>query len=402
MNKLVSRVVSGSGKESQMIRKVFRVKSIVLLAIAVFAFTAPSLWGEAFALRTLNKGDQVKDYELTLLDGSKKKLSELMGEKGILVVFWATWSDRSRDLLSFMKDRLVSDFKEKGIEFLAINVEHQDISGETLEQIKSFYQSLNMPFPTAIDEGLVLFDEFGVVANPTTVLISKDFKVVDAFPGFPSVAKDEIPGMLRSFLGIKEEKKPEEVQYLIAKKPKNHALLYYNLGKTLFKRYVSLKDELKRVPKRVIAKLDEASKRDPSFYGPYMLKAIIYHKAGEEEARDEVLKKIDEMNFTEHVERRDLAYMFFLLGMFDRSEELLDGLKKEIPGEPTLHLLDAMLAEVKGDENAGKLFLSLLEEKLPFDISSHVDPESGKIVPEEQKDKILRYFAEKVLGISKK
>ncbi|RMG59049.1 MAG: hypothetical protein D6713_06375 [Deltaproteobacteria bacterium] len=381
--------------------RLMRIKAFVLLLLFVFSVTAPRLRGEAFALRTLSKGDRVRDYDLTMLDGSVKKLSSFSGEKGLLVFFWASWAFRSKDLLEYGKT-LHEKYAPKGVGVVAVNVEHQEVTAEALESVRNYYEALSLPFPTAVDSGLVMFDEFGVVATPTTVLLSKDLTVVDAFPGFPSVAREKIEKMVMDFLGIEEEKKPEKVQYLLAKKPKNRALLYYNLGRTLYRRYVSQKDELKRVPKRVIEKLDEAQKRDPDFYGPYMLKAIIYHKAKVFDERDRVLAQIEEKKFSEHVERRDLAFMYYLMGMTEKARELAGGLLKEIPDEPTVILLDALLARAEGKEGWQERVKESLEKGLSIPVEGKVDPETGTLLPQGEEERTATYLAEKVLGIAKR
>lgn len=363
--------------------------------------------GSAEALRTLQKGAKIDDYEVTILsDGTLKKLSDLSGDKGLLVIFWATWSDRSKSLLSFADSTLLPQYREKGINLVGINVESLELSQEENESIEETVGKLALSFPLAIDHGLVMFDEIGVITNPTTLLLNKDLILVRSYPGFPSIARHEMPEMLNDFLGIKEEQPPIRDLYLLSHKPKNKALLRYNLGRNLYKRYLPLNGELAHVPKGVITQLDISSERDPDFYRPYLLKAIIYHKVQDEEEKNALLTQIEEKKFQEHVERIDLAHMYLLIGRIDLAEEQLTILKAEIPDEPEVILLEALVAvSTTGQDDASPIFLRLIAREkarkmLSFPIEEFVEPDTGMIKGEA--GKTSRLLSEKALNISKK
>ncbi len=254
---------------------------ILFLAISISLFMGARS-SRSFALRTLASGDTIKNYEVPILGGTTQTIEGLCGEKGLLLVFWTTWSERSLHLITYADQELAKEYGEKGVNIVGINVESQSITSEEMKTITETVEKLNVSIPLGIDRDLVMYGEIGVISTPTTVLVSKELKIEGAYPGFPTAAREELKGMLNAFLGIEEKKPTEEARYLMAKKPKNNALLYYNLGKNLYKRYVSMKDELTRVPKNAIDKLDDSLERDPDFYSPYLLKAIIYHKAKEE------------------------------------------------------------------------------------------------------------------------
>lgn len=362
---------------------------------------------ETSALRTSAKGDPVNDYELKLIgEDTPKMLSELTGEKGILIIFWATWSDRSKSLLAFAEKTLKNQYAKLGITVLGVNVEGETLTEAELGKINVVIEEIGLSFPIAIDRGLVIFDEIGVITNPTTVLVGKDLIIEGAFPGFPSIAKDEIPAMINAYLGIEEEKPPLRVRYLLDHKPKNKALLRYNLGKNLYKRYLSIKGELARVPPGVIKQLDTAIERDPDFYAPYLLKAIIYQKTGDEEKRNAILSLIEEKTFKEQIERVDLAYMYLIVGKGDRAEELLTSLEEEIPGDPEVKLLEATLLLSGDREGDGRGILEELvmvekrRKTLHFDITSFIDEETEKLSEDPKSTSIS--LAEKALNISKR
>ena len=95
------------------------------------------------------------------------------------------------------------------------------------------------------------------------------------------MARTDIPERIDAVLGIVRERRPEKAQYLLDHKPKNHALQYYNLGKRIFLSARSPSGELRGgVPEQAIDRLNEAIRRDPDFFRPYLLQAIIFNAAG--------------------------------------------------------------------------------------------------------------------------
>lgn len=377
---------------------------IVLFAILLFTWGTPS---NTRALRTLVTGDTIKDYEVTLLPGGNtKRLSELCGSRGLLLIFWATWSDRSLGLLTFAETDLKEKYGEAGVQIVGINVEGQAISDEDRGKIDEARKKLSLSIPLGINHGLVMFDEIGVITTPTTILVDEKLVMKGSYPGFPTIARNEIPEMLNNFLDIVEDKPPLRVQYLLDHKPKNNALLSYNYGKTIYKRYLSLKGDLKHVPEDSLKQLNRANEKDPDFYAPYLLKAVIFHKVREEAKKQEILGQIEGKHFQEPLEKIDLAYMFYLIDMKERAGEILGQLKEEAPEEKEVMLLEALLLFSDGkDEEAGPLIRELIEREevhkdLSFSISEFVNPETGTINGDT--GHTTRLLAEKVLNISKK
>jgi hypothetical protein len=188
----------------------------------------------------------------------------------------------------------------------------------------------------------------GVISTPTTLLVRKDLALAEDYPGFPSIARDEIPERVASFLG----KKPAETKgpVVAEKVPRNHALMYYNLGKRLFQIARSSRTgKLAGVPDGAVAKLDEAIARDPAYARPKVLKAIVYHLAGQGAKRDELLAAIEKEGWTDPGDRRLLALAYLYVGQDGKAEALLPSLEKGLPGDPALPLARGILAARKKD-----------------------------------------------------
>ena len=99
-----------------------RLRSSVLsLAIAVgLMFIAPTV-GAAF--KYLHEGMTApKVVGVDLLTKEKVNLKELLDEHLVMVVFWASWSERSVEQLADLKE-IITERESQPIKVIAINVE---------------------------------------------------------------------------------------------------------------------------------------------------------------------------------------------------------------------------------------------------------------------------------------
>ena len=149
---------------------------VIILVVIVGALMAVkmSLQNEAHLSATkieMTEGAKVPDFELTFLDGSKKKVSELP-YKLMLVNFWATWCDACIEEMPSMIS-LRNKYSSKGFEILAVNVDdHPE------EAVPPLVKSLGIPLPTFKDPQNALSDLFDVHAIPLSVMINQDRKIL--------------------------------------------------------------------------------------------------------------------------------------------------------------------------------------------------------------------------------
>ena len=346
-------------------------KVVFAVAVCLFMFSFP-FSASSFALRGMDKGSQGPDIELVGISGEGGKLSSFSGDKGLVVIYWATWSSRSPAILAFAEKEL-RRYEKLGMKLLAINADHQEMKSEDVAAVRKTVADLGITFPVVLDAGLKGYDEFGVITTPTTIILDKGLKIIDAYPGFPSVAQDEIPDRIDAFLGIVKEKRAEKAQYLLDHKPKNYALQYYNLGKQLFLSARSSSGELKNVPETAIERLDEAIKRDPDYFKPYMLKAIILSLARANGRKEAALQELGKKDFQEAYERRVLGFGYLYIGMDNVARDYFQLLSSQVADDPGVLFGEAVSAARKKDVPAAKKALSELgknagaKEALGFD-----------------------------------
>lgn len=105
-----------------------------------------------------------------LMAGTEISTEKMNEGRVVVVVFWATWSERSIEQLQSLRDMAIS-YAGKPVQFVAVNVDAVEISAAIEEQIKGIVSKMQLPFPVIIDRGLKHFDEYGVIAVPSTAVL---------------------------------------------------------------------------------------------------------------------------------------------------------------------------------------------------------------------------------------
>ncbi len=117
------------------------------------------------------EGAEVPNFELTGLDGNKKKLSDLP-HKVMLLNFWATWCEACMEEMPSMV-ALRDKYAPQGFEILAINVDENPS-----QVVPSIVKSMKIQFPIFTDPGNILAEMFDVHAIPLSVIINKNRKIL--------------------------------------------------------------------------------------------------------------------------------------------------------------------------------------------------------------------------------
>jgi cytochrome c biogenesis protein CcmG, thiol:disulfide interchange protein DsbE len=119
--------------------------------------------------------------EFTLPDtqGSTLTLSNFRG-KAVIVNFWATWCPPCRAEMPAMQ-RLYEEFRQQGLEILAVNSTQSD----TIAAVNQFITDFGLTFPVLLDE----FGNTGVLyqieALPTTFFINREGVIEEIVYGGP-------------------------------------------------------------------------------------------------------------------------------------------------------------------------------------------------------------------------
>lgn len=127
---------------------------------------------------TLSAGDKAPNFTLNDIDGKPVSLDQFLG-KTVVIAFWSTWCSRCEEELSFLRDRLGS--REDVVVLLVNQDSERKVS---LDRVRAICSKLEISFPVLLDEGLSLWDHFGINALPTSVVIGKTGRIKLVEPNF--------------------------------------------------------------------------------------------------------------------------------------------------------------------------------------------------------------------------
>ena len=119
-------------------------------------------------------GQMAPDFEMTLLDGSKMKLSALRG-KVVMLQFTASWCGVCRKEMPFIEKDIWLKHKDNSA-FVLIGIDRD----EPLDKVIAFGKSTGVTYPLGLDPGADIFAKYalrnaGITRN---VLIDKDGRIV--------------------------------------------------------------------------------------------------------------------------------------------------------------------------------------------------------------------------------
>jgi peroxiredoxin len=118
------------------------------------------------------KGDEhPADFTLLALDGPPVSLSQFLGKKPVLLVFWATWCPECNAAFPEINALHGGPAGEK-MQILALDFR------ETREKVAAAVKSRDIRYPVLLDERGQVARAFGVVGIPTYILIGREGKVV--------------------------------------------------------------------------------------------------------------------------------------------------------------------------------------------------------------------------------
>lgn len=119
-------------------------------------------------------GGEAPDFEMTLTDGQKVKLSSLRG-KVVMLQFTASWCGVCRKEMPFIEKDIWQKHKDNA-SFALYGVDRD----EPLEKVKAFAKQTKVTYPLGLDPGADIFAKYAVRNAGITrnVLIDKTGKIV--------------------------------------------------------------------------------------------------------------------------------------------------------------------------------------------------------------------------------
>jgi peroxiredoxin len=264
-----------------MLRK--RYSSVVrrsLVAGLLLGLVTFSVSGAAAAFKNIKVGDQALPVQLNDLDGQEHSLAQYKDAKAVLILFWATWSQRSINELEDLK-KFDEKYGEQGLQIMAVNVENQALDDQDMRQIRTVIEKSEVGFPVLLDNGLKTYNEWGVIATPTTAIVDSEGTVSFDLSSYPTSAYEEMDEAIQKSLGLWVEEVIDE-NAVPAYEPVREALLRLGLGK---------RHAQKEFMSKAMPELQKAALADSGWADPHIYIGFVHFRNGENDKAKESLEK---------------------------------------------------------------------------------------------------------------
>jgi tetratricopeptide (TPR) repeat protein len=295
---------------------------LVILLVAMFFGSATA------AFKHVHEGLKAPEiHGKDLLSGKKISTDDMVGEgaEAVIVVFWATWSPRSLELLKDMKD-LVNDHPEHAVKVVAVNVEGQSISAASRKAIDQALDALALPFPVILDPDLGLFNAYGVIAIPSTAVLDREHILRSGPSGYSLMVQDAITDTVMALMGLREELAAEVLS--VGYRPNNRALRYYNMAVQMTN---------KGLLERALDNAGKAASYDTMFSSPHSLSGLLLLEIGEGEKAEAAYSKAVELNGDSVVALTGWGHSLLELGRLEEAQVKLEAaLSRDAAYTPTL------------------------------------------------------------------
>ncbi len=308
--------------------------SLVAVALATLWCTKPSV---SAAFKNVQVAQTPPAFALKDLAGKEWKSGEVYAKGATAVIFWATWSPRSSEVIRDLEALRAKIGPEK-LSVVTVNCEHPAISAADRDAIAAAAKTLGLSGPVLVDDGLVAFNEYGAMALPSTLVIGADGKVSYILAGYPTTLREELADAVRKAAGVPTE---AEQRPLLEYVPKNHALMYYNLGRQLATKGQDEKAE---------AQLKISVEKDPDFKKSRLELGLLLKRTGRTELALAEFQRAKEIDPKDHEALYQVAVVSLRAGRFEEAGKHFSELLAEFPEREEFALGAALAAKYQGRE----------------------------------------------------
>ena len=145
-------------------------------------------------------------FRLKDVNGRSYDLKKSLGEKVILVNFWATWCAPCQAEMPAL-NALHEKYEDDGLEILAISIDDP----KSVDQVKPMVRQQKYGFKVLLDtQSRVITLYNPKKAVPFTLMIGRDGKIVHERIGYEPGAEKELEKHIRALLGLPETEATEE------------------------------------------------------------------------------------------------------------------------------------------------------------------------------------------------
>ncbi len=121
-----------------------------------------------------------KDTEGNLID-----MDKIIGKKPVMLVFWASWCPSCRVEAPAI-NKLVKEFRGQGMEFVGVNIGHND----SIRRAPSFIKKLDMNYPTIFDAKGKISSKYRIQGVPTIIVADNKGTILFRNHGTPDITEE--------------------------------------------------------------------------------------------------------------------------------------------------------------------------------------------------------------------
>ena len=178
----------------------------ITTAIGLLLLTLPAAAGQRPAVGAPAPLPALRD-----LQGVERSLKNLAGARGLAVLFWATWSERSVEELRRL-DAAAAQLAGQGVGFVAVNVDRHRAGDADLATVRQQAARLGLHLPVLVDQSLALFHAYGVITVPSTALIDGSGRLAYFLYGYSYEQREELFDALDRLAGIERRRQRDRLK----------------------------------------------------------------------------------------------------------------------------------------------------------------------------------------------
>ena len=125
-------------------------------------------------------GGEIADFALKDVDGRTHTLSEHLGDKVILLSFWATWCEPCKKEMTKLEE-LFSAHREKGLMVFSISMDEPETRGD----VRPFVKQRRFSYPVLLDTESQVTNQFNPRrAAPYSLIIDRSQRIAWTHEGY--------------------------------------------------------------------------------------------------------------------------------------------------------------------------------------------------------------------------
>jgi tetratricopeptide (TPR) repeat protein len=320
-------------------------KQKLVLGLGAGVIVATALMMSSATLSAAFKRVQISQpppaFSMKDLTGKEWQSAGLLEKSVTVVVFWATWNFRSGEILKDLES-LRAELGPDKFQIVAINAERPEISSSDRAAIEKMIKEQELSSLVLLDNGLAAFNDYGAMALPSSLVVGEDGNVIFTMAGYPNTLRSDLSDAVRKALGMPTSVELRPVEEYV---PKNHALMYYNLGRRLMAKGQEEKAE---------AQLLTSLERDPDFKKVHLELGLLYKKTGRHEEALREFQRVKELDPRDPEALYQVAVVSLRAGKFAEAEALFQELITEFPERAEFALGLALAHKYQGHQEEYK------------------------------------------------